>query len=187
MKQTKAEIRKEILKKRQALAPNEVEELSRKVLQNLISQSEKVFPKSVQKIAFYSPIWGEVDARIFFEYFRKQQKTCLFPKATDEKLEFFTVNSLSDLSPGFKGILEPKAQGPLFPEVLFVPGLAFGQNCFRIGYGKGFYDKTLSKKEASSLITIGLAYEFQMFPKLPQDPTDVQLHAVLSEKNLYLR
>lgn len=80
-------------------------------------------------------------------------------------------------------ILEPKERveiSPTAPDLILVPGAAFDKKGFRIGYGGGYYDRLLPKTRGFSL---GLCYDFQLFPGLPHEAHDVPLRGVLSETN----
>ena len=78
------------------------------------------------------------------------------------------------------------AQGDwLVPEVLLVPLLAFDRRGFRLGYGGGFYDRTLEGLRARGpVLAIGLAYAAQEVPVVPTDATDQRLDAILTEAGL---
>ena len=64
-------------------------------------------------------------------------------------------------------------------EVAIIPGLAFGKNDTRLGYGKGVYDQLLANFKG---LKIGLAYDFQIVDKLPKERHDLKMDMVLTEK-----
>ena len=70
---------------------------------------------------------------------------------------------------------------------MIVPLLAFDKNKFRLGYGKGFYDKYLNKhlKSFKNILTVGVAFSFQKHHKLPINNKDVKLDYILTEKGIY--
>ena len=71
---------------------------------------------------------------------------------------------------------------PMVPRVVIVPMLAFDARGFRLGYGGGFYDRTLARLAASSPVrAIGLAFAAQELPPLPLEPTDIALDAIVTE------
>ena len=74
-----------------------------------------------------------------------------------------------------------------FPEIIFVPLLAFDKFHNRLGYGKGFYDKFLSKykENKKKLITIGVAFSFQKYKKIPTTKSDMKLDYILTEKGIF--
>ena len=72
------------------------------------------------------------------------------------------------------------------PNVILVPILAFDRNKYRLGYGKGFYDRYLNKylKKFKNILTVGVAFSFQKYHKLPSDKNDVKLNFILTEKGI---
>lgn len=86
------------------------------------------------------------------------------------------------LEPGAFKILEPSDKSlSVFPDVLLIPLLAFDQSGARLGYGGGFYDRTISQLRArGGVCAIGLAYDFQELPELPTGPYDEPLDFVLT-------
>ena len=89
------------------------------------------------------------------------------------------------------GTLEPeKTQTSILPQILVVPMLSFDRDLYRIGYGGGYYDKsiiTLKKyfnKEKKFFITIGLAYSIQEEKKLPVEKHDMRLDYIITEKEI---
>ena len=89
------------------------------------------------------------------------------------------------------GTLEPsKNQKSIFPQILVVPILSFDRELFRLGYGGGYYDKsiiTLKKhfnKEKKFFITIGLAYSIQEEKKIPREKHDMPLDYIITENEI---
>ena len=85
------------------------------------------------------------------------------------------------------GILEPQKTKNSVPNLMLLPILAFDRNKYRLGYGKGFYDRYLNKylKKFSNIITVGVAFSFQKHHKLPIDKNDVKLDYILTEKGIH--
>ena len=85
------------------------------------------------------------------------------------------------------GILEPLKSKPITPNIILVPLLAFDKFKNRLGYGKGFYDKFLNKKDKnkSKITSIGVAFSFQKYHKLPVSKKDVKLDYILTEKGIF--
>ena len=81
------------------------------------------------------------------------------------------------------GMLEPcLKKKSLVPDLMLVPLLAFDGNNNRLGYGKGFYDKFLKNKK--NITTIGIAFSFQKYNKLPVSNLDIKLDYILTEKGI---
>lgn len=107
-----------------------------------------------------------------------------FPRmvATDLPLEFHRVPDGEVLKPGALGIHEPQAHWPaVTPHLLLVPLLAFDAHGHRLGYGGGFYDRTLA---ALRVRAIGIGYAGQETASLPHEPHDMALDGILTENGL---
>ena len=90
----------------------------------------------------------------------------------------------SDLAPGAFGVLEPvpgkrKDVAPDQLDLVLVPGLAFDAQGHRLGHGKGYYDRLLSKLP-DGVPTVGLGYDFQLLKNLPSEPHDRVVKRVLT-------
>ena len=85
------------------------------------------------------------------------------------------------------GMLEPIKSKINIPNVILVPLLVYDKNKYRLGYGKGFYDRYLNKylKKFQNILTVGVAFSFQKHHKLPVNNKDVKLDYILTEKGIY--
>jgi 5-formyltetrahydrofolate cyclo-ligase len=81
----------------------------------------------------------------------------------------------------------PEEGGWVEPEVLIVPLLAFDARGYRLGYGGGFYDRTLEELRAKrQTLAVGFAFSVQEVAEVPIDTTDQRLDAIVTEKGLRL-
>ena len=86
------------------------------------------------------------------------------------------------------GMLEPALlSNSIIPNIMLVPLLAFDKNNNRLGYGGGFYDRFLNKylKMYNNILTVGIAFSFQKYHKLPVSNNDVKLNYILTEKGIF--
>lgn len=90
------------------------------------------------------------------------------------------------MAPGPFGVAVPAAGEMLVPDVLVVPMLAFDARGYRLGYGGGFYDRTLADLRARGrrVRAIGFAYAVQQVADLPVDQTDEPLDVIVTEAGL---
>ena len=90
------------------------------------------------------------------------------------------------LDRGQWGIREPKPEAPeVAPDILLVPMLAFDRNGYRIGYGAGYYDMTITKFRAMKpVVAVGIAFAAQEVPAVPTTPRDARLDLVLTEREV---
>jgi 5-formyltetrahydrofolate cyclo-ligase len=88
------------------------------------------------------------------------------------------------LEAGAFGTLQPTARRAVVePEVLIVPLLAVDEEGWRLGYGGGFYDRTLEALRASKrVIAVGVGFNEQIVPEVPHDPNDQRLDWLLTDK-----
>ncbi len=136
--ESKAQLRKELLKRRKELAISELK------ISDLCTFSEF---KNSKVIFCYVSAHGEVGTHTLIKELLKE-KEVVVPYCTDKcgNMIAVKINSTSDLTEGSFGILEPK--NPVeFPkdkiDFAIVPGIAFDKEGFRLGYGKGYYDRFL--------------------------------------------
>ena len=86
---------------------------------------------------------------------------------------------------GAFGALVPEASEEVVPEVLIVPLLAFDRAGYRLGYGGGFYDRTLEGLRARGPVTaIGFAFAAQEVDRVPTEPTDQKLDLIVTERGV---
>jgi 5-formyltetrahydrofolate cyclo-ligase len=107
-----------------------------------------------------------------------------FPRVAGKglPLAFHRVPDGAVLAPGAFGIHEPLETWPrVVPQILLVPLLAFDGAYHRLGYGGGFYDRTLAQLKVPA---IGIAYGGQLVATLPHEPHDMVLDAILTERGL---
>jgi 5-formyltetrahydrofolate cyclo-ligase len=90
------------------------------------------------------------------------------------------------LGSGVWGIREPKPEAPeVFPDILIVPILAFDRAGYRLGYGAGYYDMTITRLHVMKPITaIGIAFAAQEIAEVPKTPRDARLDLVLTEREI---
>lgn len=87
--------------------------------------------------------------------------------------------------PGPFGVAVPETDREIRPEVLIVPLVAFDRTGLRLGYGGGFYDRTLARLRAGGPVhAVGFAFAAQEAPALPGDATDSRLDAVVTEEEV---
>ena len=81
---------------------------------------------------------------------------------------------------------EPQKKNIVFPDILFVPMVAFDCNLLRLGYGGGYYDRYIEKiNKKKSFLSVGLAFDSQKMKKIPFDKFDKSLDIIITEKKIY--
>ena len=139
-------------------------------------------------VGAYVAIRDEADPHLILKKLTLQSCTLAFPRvvAKDEPLVFHRWKPGENLQRGAYGIPEPSKDWPLaYPKILLVPLLAFDRAGHRLGYGGGFYDRTLDFLRANSTVrAIGVAYAGQEVDELPREAHDHPLDAVITEQGV---
>lgn len=197
----KKRLRQEILSIRNAMSGQQRAEKSEKILQTLYSTD---WYRMADIILAYADYQSEVMTLPLIEKAFIDGKKVFCPKAlSGNDMEFYRIYTVKELKPGYKGIREPAPEAleeefsdyikthEIIKEnngvLVIVPGAAFDKTCYRIGYGKGFYDKYLTRmsEKGVELHTIGLGYECQMLPEVPSQAHDIGLDMVVTEMRVY--
>lgn len=142
----------------------------------------KLAPDTI--VGGYHALPDEADPALLLERLVELGCHVAFPRVVGKglPLEFRQVPDGEVLAPGAFGIHEPLDTWPrVIPQVLLVPLLAFDPQGTRLGYGGGFYDRTLALLNVPA---IGIAYAGQQVPSIPQDAHDRTLALVLTENGL---
>ena len=139
-------------------------------------------------LSIYYPSNYEVDILSLFSVINAKKIKILLPIVeSKEKMRFVEWKFLEPLRVNHFGMLETElSKKSLIPNVMLVPLLAFDETNNRLGYGKGFYDRFLNKfiKAKKKITTIGIAFSFQKYNKLPKSKFDVKLDYILTEKGI---
>ena len=136
-------------------------------------------------ILIYVSFNNEVDTINIIKYFLKN-KLVAVPKIENNMMSFYYINSLSELTKGKYNILEPVTNNIVndFSScVSITPGVCFSKNLYRIGYGKGFYDKFYSKYK--EIYKIGLSYDECIIDNFKVDIYDQKLDEVITPNNIF--
>ena len=144
--------------------------------------------KNFIKIALYYPSNFELNVLKLLEFKSILAQNILLPVINKNNLmNFFPWKRNEVLFVNKFGILEPSKSKTKIPDVMLVPLLAFDKNKYRLGYGKGFYDRYLNKylKQFKNILTVGVAFSFQKHHKLPINKNDVKLDFIITEKGIY--
>ena len=152
-------------------------------MQSLIKQFKKKNPI----IGGYFPVNYEIDCmNILRKLELNKFKVALPVIKKNNEMEFYTYSFGKPLRISNYGIPEPFTKKKVNPDILFVPLVAFDSNCYRIGYGGGYYDRYLKKLEKKKLFkSIGFAFSFQKTKHLPIEIFDKSLNMVITDKKIY--
>ena len=184
---TKQQIRAEIRGRRKAMSETVWRENSHRICEAI--RQMPVYQQA-QVIYAYLAKQGEVLLDELILDALKAGKVVAVPKVLGAEMEFFVIRDLADVEIGCMGIREPLSRQSVAEalgddlqdhhEIMLLPAVAVDENCHRVGYGGGYYDKYLEKHPA--LKKLAVAFEFQVYPQVPTEPFDVRLDCIVTEE-----
>lgn len=180
----KKKLRSEIKEQRHNLANDERERCDAKIGERvrqlwLYRESKTIFT--------YVSLADETDTRKFIVRALEDGKRVVVPRCIKgtRNMEFCVINSLEDLEEGSFGVLEPKAECEVYKDYsdgfCIVPALAFDKKGYRLGYGKGYYDRFLADFCGK---TVGICYNRFVIPEIPRGKYDKSVDLVVTEKKV---
>lgn len=179
------EIRKLISERRKLLTADQHRELSTKIIRRFLSFIDPQIWSGL-KVGLYSSLPEELFLEELAVSLRDYGAHLHYPRilSPEQKtLEFVRVEEKTLWQKGPYGIKEPIGSlTPCRPEelqVLFVPGLAFGLQGERLGWGAGYYDRFTARLQR--LLKVVLAFDFQLLGQLPQSPWDQPVDWIVTE------
>lgn len=181
---TKSEARAYVKPLRNALSAKEVHDRSEIIMDSVCRLDE--FKKS-DNILVYVDYNNEVETKNFIEYCIRLGKSVYVPKVYGGTLmKFHKIDSLALLNSGKYGILEPVNEycdnWDDIKGLMVMPGLAFGRDFGRVGYGKGFYDRYLSAH--NGIYTVAVCFDFQLIDKIDIDDYDYRPDVIVTDSEV---
>jgi len=177
------ELRKRLIASRMAIAPDALQDLRRQIDLHL----QRAFPDLVDCVlGFCWPYRNEYDVRHLLALLRRQGAKTALPvvQGRGQPLEFHAWHPGVAMAPGVLGIPHPVDTPRLEPDTLLVPVVGFDAQGYRLGYGGGYFDRTLSARRARS---IALAYEMLFVETIHPQPHDIPMDYVVTERGVYRR
>lgn len=150
--------------------------------------------QSKQHIGIYYPSDHEINIKPWLTQAWIQGHPCYLPITLENQLLFGSYTPMTALQPNRWGIIEPQGHNdtlrrPESLDIVLVPLVAFDKNGYRLGRGKGYYDRTFSFLLEASQNTqpylIGLAYDLQQVDQIVPAAWDVPLNEVITETQHY--
>ena len=141
---------------------------------------------NLEIIGGYYPSNYEINDLEILNYFFKRGSTISLPKIKKKnQMEFYKWYKNDPLLINKYGIPEPKSINKVYPDILFVPLVAFDKKLNRLGYGGGFYDRYIQKiSKIKKVIKVGLAFSFQKLKTIPINKHDKKLDIIITEKEI---
>ncbi|MBD2847158.1 5-formyltetrahydrofolate cyclo-ligase [Paenibacillus sp. IB182496] len=144
----------------------------------------------------YAPWRSEVDTGPLIERLWRAGLPVLLPRCepATRAMTLYRIRSWDELMPGAYGIREPdprratRCEEGEWPDAVLAPGLAFDRDGGRLGYGGGYYDRFRERMDAAGADAgwVGLAFEAQLVARVPLQPHDAAMDAVMTERAVYI-
>ncbi len=186
IRKIKNEYRAKAKEYRASLTEEQKKCLDSQIFKNLSSVLEY---DSAKTILCYMSTSSEVDTKGIISSLFEQNKTVAVPRCIDDTrdMEFYIISSFEDTYKRTFGVFEPDSDKCMRLRdfrnaVCILPGLAFDREGYRLGYGKGYYDRFLSSFKG---VKIGIVYEKCLFDRLMHGFFDVPADIVVTEKQVY--
>ena len=163
-------------------------EINKEFFSPLLSLMKSNFKKNNLKLALYYPSNVEINVLKILENNHKINKNILLPIiGENNKMNFFSWKKDQVLLVNKFGMLEPVKSKEKIPDLMLIPILAFDESKYRLGYGKGFYDRYLNKysRRLKNILTVGVAFSFQRHHKLPKNKNDFKLDFIITDKGIF--
>ena len=176
-------VRTETLHRRDGLTAEVRTKLSRRIVNSVVSW---ILSEGFDSVVLYLSMRSEVETLGLLDILLHQEKIVCAPVVDTHQLEL-TPHRIRDAKTELVrhryGMLEPNATCPIFPtsqlQLIIVPGIAFDYNGYRLGYGKGFYDRFLAK--CPHAVSVGLAYQIQIVEDTFPQAWDVPVQHIFTE------
>lgn len=184
----KKEFRSKVISNRKNQSPDFISKHSSIITEKLISME---CIKNSKNIMLYLDFNNEVKTDELINKLISLKKIVSSPITIvkERKLIPCQITNLSnDIQIGAYGIREPKKDSSheintSDIDIVIVPAVAYDKNCYRLGYGGGFYDRFLENLRDDA-ITIGIAFDIQIFDDVPKEPHDAQLDYIITETRI---
>lgn len=179
----KSILRKKYINIRNELSKEEVIKRSIAITNHILNWDKFLVSYSIM---IYASFKNEVETSFLAVEILKQGKKLIYPKTIRDKFNLIPciVNKIDDLSEGEYGILEPKSFEVIDKrdiDLIFIPGVAFDKNGYRLGYGAGYYDRFLKDFKG---VKAGICYDFQIVNDVYKDEHDIKMDYLICEEGI---
>lgn len=185
MSDAKKLIRKQIIKTRDELLPEEIKHQERQIFNQIKKLIEQHQPQSVH---LYLAIHNEINTTSIIDFLFEKDIPVIIPKTYPKgKLEWLTLLPTDNLKKGMFGTAIPVKEriNTTAPQMVLVPAVGFDRQGNRLGYGGGYYDRFLAHHP--NVIKVGLAYPFQILDSLKTEPHDIPMDIILNGTEIFRR
>ena len=139
-----------------------------------------------KNVGGYYPCNNEIDDLDILNFLRNNKTIISLPIIRENnQMDFFEWTNNDLLKINKYGIAEPISSKKIYPDLIFVPLIAYDDDLNRLGYGGGFYDRYLEKiSKIKKIFKIGLGFSYQEIKKIPINKYDKKLDLIITEKKI---
>lgn len=181
----KNKIREEYREKRKALPIEEKNFRDTSICKKFLTLTSYRYSSA---LLMYAPTGEEVDVSLIINDALSKGKTVAFPRCNPENssMVYHIVNSMDQLCLGNYGLLEPFADLPVYDKdgqnaICVIPAIVYDKKGYRVGYGKGYYDRYLSSFKG---IKAGVGYSDFILDTVPHGRYDLTVDVLITEKGV---
>lgn len=183
IRQMKNDLRAEYKQRRSGMSASEKTALDDKISDIFLGSMSY---RHATQILLYASTDDEISTERIFEASVKEGKTCYFPHCFENsKMEYYRADSLEELVNDAFNIKAPPVSEeryePQPSDICIVPAMAYDKSGYRLGYGKGFYDRFLPSFMG---IKTGFCYSSFMKSQLPRGRYDIAVDVIITEKGV---
>ena len=190
----KKQLRQMILRQRNILDPASIKEAASSAAEMVRDLADQVFAAKkgqLLHVAAYAAMRKELDLAQTWSFWQAWPADLYFPAVRGGRLRLARLPRQLEpaefLAPQVFGIPEPPnpslLEEPPSLDLVLVPGLAFGEDGSRVGWGKAYYDGLLASLPGRPW-RVGIGYDFQLLDQVPQEEHDIKLDAILTPTRL---
>lgn len=178
----KKTLRKKFISERNSLASDYRNSSTNTIFATLEEQN---FFESSEKIFIYVGFGSEITTETFIKKWINK-KQIFVPKIDNNTMNLVHITSLEELTEGCFGILEPTSCNYFTDNIdlVITPSIVFDKKGYRLGYGKGYYDKYFSSREYD--ISVGLSYHKLLQDNVPKEDHDIKVDVIITEEKIFI-
>lgn len=187
IREKKQELRRKYRAQRKAISKEEKKTRDDAICARFLST---VTYRLANILLVYAPLDDEIDIMLIVRRALADRKTVAFPRCDTEtpQMTFHIIRDEGELCVGAYGIREPRQDAPVYcrnacdgAAVCLLPGLLFDEKGFRLGYGKGYYDRYLTAFVGTR---VGFVYSDFLLERVPRGRYDLSAHVIVTEKEV---
>lgn len=180
-------LRNNIFSKREGFVRSETHQKDQDICKTLKKMIISLTAQNPVKLGTYIPLDGEPNLIALFrdKYFAENGYEFFAPKIQSSMLNFVKLleNDLKERNDIDK-LVQPKSNKISIPEIILIPGLAYSYKGYRLGFGKGYYDRYIAHNEHHEFSKIGICYHHDLLEFLPNQNHDKRMNYIVTEQTI---